>query len=234
LNEETNETKSKLFKLDWESMVIRLRKGRFLHTLKRPEPEILLDRDKEIEVEIPIAKDGSYSLPDPTETEEIDAAYYDKIQIEATGYEGPIPAQHKASAFQGLYIREIYIPEECDIFGSEITVLEEIGGSDEPDFTITHVIAQPEESDLRKLRKKLSNGHIAPDKRGRQKFVRSSSLKTTMQHYSSWMKRVEGATVAGETYSAENRDAFLATVDPLIQQRVINVVVEELTGKLLD
>jgi hypothetical protein len=226
----------KLYKLDWETAEINLAKGRFVHTLRRPDHDMLLERDKEIAVEIPIAKDGSYSLPDPTETEEIDAKYCAKIRVgEPTGYDGrSIPTNHAAAAFQGLYRREIYIPEGCDILGSEITVLEEIGGGDDPDFVITHVIAQPDESDLRKLRKKLSNGQLVPDKRGRQKFVRPSSLKTTMQHYSSWMKRVDGATVGDQTYSADNREAFLAHVDPLIQQRVVSVVVEELTGKLLD
>jgi hypothetical protein len=223
------------YKLDWETAEISLAKGRFVHTLRRPDPEVILGRDKEIEIEIPIAKDGSYSIPDPTETEEIDARCYEKIMVGATGYgDRSIPTQHKAAAFQGLYVREIDVDEDCDIFGDEISVIEEIGRDDDPDFTIVHVIAQPDEAELRKLRKKLNSGRMVPAKRGRHNFVRSSGLRAAMECYSRWLKRIDGATVAGETFSAENRAAFIHHVDPLIQMRVVTSVVEKLTGKLLD
>ncbi len=51
-----------LFKLDWETTEIDLAKGRFKHTLKRPDPELILKRDDELQATIPIAKDGSYSM----------------------------------------------------------------------------------------------------------------------------------------------------------------------------
>lgn len=225
---------NKPFKLDWETMDVKLKRGRFTHTLRRPDVDLILERDKEIELEIPIAKDGSYALPDPTETEDIDARYFERIKEGVTGYDGEPPTQHKAAAFQGLYVREIYVDEDADLYGDEIPVREEIGGDDDPDFVVVHVIAQPDEDVLRKIRRKLNNGRLAPEKRGRHKFVRSSSLRASMEFYAKHIRRIDGATVAGETCNAENLSAFVATVDPLIQQKVVTVLVEELTSKLLD
>lgn len=222
------------FKLDWETCDISLKGGRFVHTLRRPSHDLILERDKKIETEIPIAKDGGFAMPDPTETEEIDAEYYDQIKVEAKGYKAVIPEVHRAAAFQGLYVRSIYLHEDCDIFGDEIVVVEDIGDPDDPAFRNLHVLNAPEESELKKLRKKFNNGRLVPDKRNRQKFVSSSVLKTAMENYSSWFKRIEGPHCGGLYYSDERRAEFLAAIDPLIQQKVVKTVVDELTGGLLD
>lgn len=231
----TTETKTpEGFKLDWDSVDISLKGGRFVHTLGRPSHELILERDKKIETEIPISKDGGFAMPDPTETEEIDAECYASIQIDAKGYKGVIPETHRAAAFQGLYVRSIYVHEDCDIFGDEIVVCEDIGDPDDPAFSIHHILNAPEETDIKKLRRKFNNGRLVPDKRGRQKFVSSSVLKTAMQNYSAWFKGMSGAHCGGENYTDERRAEFLAAVDPLIQQKVVKTVVDELTGGLLD
>lgn len=224
-----------LFKLDWETTEIDLAKGRFVHTLRRPDPELIAKRDDELQTAIPIAKDGSYSMPDPTLNDEVDAKYYDAIAVSATGYTGEIPELHKAKAFQGLYLREVAVDEDADIFADEVSVVEEIGGGVVPDFTITHVMRQPSESEIKAYRRKMTGtSEIKPGRRGRQSLVSRSNLKIAMQYYSLWMLRVEGATVNGETYSSENRDAFLATVDPLIQRHVVTTFANAITNELLD
>lgn len=225
----------KLFKLDWETTEIDLAKGRFVHTLKRPDPELIAKRDEELQTTIPIGKDGSYSMPDPTLNDEVDAKYYDAIAVSATGYAADVPELHKAKAFQGLYLREVSVDEDADIFADEVPVIEEIGGGVMADFTITHVMRQPAESEVKAYRRKMSVTHeVKPGKRGRQSLVSRSNLKLAMQYYSLWMLRVEGATVNGETYSTENRDAFLATVDPLIQRQVVTAFANAITNELLD
>lgn len=222
------------YKLDWQDAEIKLSKGRFSHILSRPTAEMILAREDELQPEIPIAKDGSFALPDSTAQEETDAKYYDQIVIKADGYRGAIPVAHKAAAFQGLFRREIYLDPECDIFGDEVTVLEEIGGSDEPDFVVRHVLRQPSEAELKKYRQSTAGGRLLPDKRGRQKLVTSSNLRTAMRFYDTWLVRLEGATVMGSAFSAEKRAEFLALVDPLIQRKVVTTIVDELTGGLLD
>lgn len=222
------------FKLDFADVAIKLVKGRFTHVLSRPTAEMILEREDELQPEIPIAKDGSFAMPDTLAQEEIDAKYYDKIVVKTEGYKGNIPAAHKAAAFQGLYRREIYLDPESDIFGDVVTVLEEIGAGDEPDFVIRHVLRQPSEAELKKYRQSTTGGRLMPDKRGRQKLVTSSNLRAAMRFYSLIMTGIGGATVGGENFSAEKRDEFLAVVDPLIQRKVVGVLVDELTGGLLD
>jgi hypothetical protein len=222
------------FKLDWQDSEIRLAKGRFTHMLSRPTPEMMIAREDELQPEIPIAKDGSFALPDATAQEETDAQYYDRIVIKTDGYQGAVPVPHKAAAFQGLFRREIYLDPECDIFGDEITILEEIGAGDEPDFIIRHTLRQPTEAELKKCRQSSSGGRLLPDKRGRQKLVTSSNLRSSMRFYNSWLVRIEGATAGGAVYSPEKREEFIAQVDPLIQRKVVSTLVDELTGGLLD
>jgi hypothetical protein len=222
------------FKLDWQESEIQLAKGRYLHTLSRPIPEMILAREAELQPEIPIAKDGSFALPDVTAQEETDAKYYDRIVIRTEGYKSEVPTAHKAAAFQGLFRREIYLDPECDIFGDEVTILEEIGGVDEPDFTIRHILRQPAESELKKFRQSSSGGRLLPDKRGRQKLVTSSSLRSAMRFYSLLLVKLEGANAGDSPFSADKRDEFIALVDPLIQRKVVSVLVDELVGGLLD
>lgn len=224
-----------LYPLDWQTTDIKLAKGRFTHTVKRPTTEMILAREDELDTEIPIAKDGSYNLPDQTAVEESDAKVYDKIKTEATGYnDREIPILHKAKVFQGLYQREVYVDEDVDIFDDEIPVTEEIGDDDEPDFTLRHILRQPDEKELRKIRQSFRGGKMTPDKRGRQKFVEKSNLRKAMTYYSTYLNRLEGAKVGEQPFHTERKAEFIANVDPLIQRRVVKALVEKLTGSLLD
>ena len=231
---EKQKTLAKLYPLDWKTTDVKLAKGRFVHTLGRPSNELLLRRADELEVEVPIAKDGSYAIPDATEQEEIDARYSEEIRIETTGYNGTIPTSHSSAAFQGLFQREIYVDPDCDIFGDEIIVLEEIGGDDEPDFVIKHIVRSPEEKELKKIRQKLNNGRLHPDKRGRQKYIEKAKLRSMMDYYSSWFLRMEGAKIDERQYSPERREEFVNETNALTQMAVVKAVVQELTGNLLD
>lgn len=223
------------FPLDWNTTAVRLAKGRFVHTLRRPTAEMIFAREEEIQVDIQIGKDGSYRLPDPTETEETDAKYYEQICENVEGYgDRGVPQAHKAAAFQGLYTREIYVDDETDVFADEIPVLEEFGSGDDPEFVITHVMRQPDETELRRLRKLINTGEVKPGKRGRQRYVTNSNLKRLTLAYGQLVERIEGATVAGETFSDEKHAAFVAHVDPLIQRKVVVALVNAVAGGLLD
>lgn len=225
-----------LYPLDWNTTEVKLSKGRFVHTLARPSNELLLERADDLDTEIPIAKDGSYAMPDEQEQEAIDAKYYVRVKAsEPIGYgERDVPTLHKATAFQGLFLSEIEADEDADIFDEEIKIVEEIGSGDEADFTVGHFLRTPEEKELNKIRKIFRNGRLAPDKRGRQKFVEKSNLRKAMAYYAQYLSRIEGATVAGQKFSAENRNDFIANVNALTQRAVVKAMVEQLTGKLLD
>lgn len=234
MNNETQNKSEKLFPLDWQTTDVKLAKGRFTHTLSRPSTELMLEREDELEMEVPIAKDGSYSLPDSTEQEEIDAKYQREICVSTSGYGAEPPTAHRAAAFQGLFQREIYLDPDCDPFGEEVTVIEEIGGGDEPDFVIRHVLRAAEETEVKRFRQKNNNGRLMPDKRGRQKFVQKSNLRSAMTFYQSLFSRMAGASVGGNAFSDDRRDQFIEAVNPLIQRKVVAVYVEALTGNLLD
>lgn len=225
-----------LYPLDWKTTDVKLAKGRFVHTLSRPANELLLERADEFDTEIPIAKDGSYAMPDEQTQEEIDAKYYARVTAdEPTGYgEREVPTLHKAKAFQGLFLSEIEVDEDADIFDEEIRVNEEIGSGDDPDFVIGHILRTPEEKELNKIRKIFRNARLMPDKRGRQKFVEKSNLRKAMQYYSQYLARIEGASVGGQKFSPERREEFINNINALTQRAVLKALVEKLTGSLLD
>lgn len=225
----------KLYPLDWKDTDIKFSKGRFVHTLLRPSNDTLLERDDELNKEIPIAKDGSYGLPDEIEQEDIDAKYYEQCKKDVTGYgEREVPTTHKAKAFQSLFEREIYVHEDCDIFDEEIIVVEEIGGGDDPDFVVHHIIQQPDEKTQRKIRQIFKSGRLAPDKRGRQKFVPQANLRKAMQYYATYFARIEKATVENQKFTPERRGEFLALINAYVQRGVIKAYIEFITGKLSD
>lgn len=221
------------YPLDWKDQDIKLGEGR-VATLRRPTPAESMQRDADLHKEIPIGRDGSYALPDPTLNEEVDARYFDLVKLNVTGYEGEMPEQHKATAFNGLYLREIYVDEDFKLTDETVPVLEEIGNGAEPDFTVLHNMRPPTESEIKLYRRKSASGELKPGKRGRQKFVTQSNLKTAMGFYSNWLLDIAGATVGGKTWTEEDRPAFIAHVDPLIQRQVVNAVVEAYTAKLSD
>lgn len=224
----------KLYPLDWNTTDVKLAKGRFVHTLSRPSNELMLEREDELETEISIAKDGSYGLPDTTGQEAIDARYCEKIRVKADGYHDTIPQSHSAAAFQGLFGREIYVDELCNIFGDEIVVIEEIGRGDEPDFVVKHILRGADEDEINKYRRKTNNARLQPDKRGRQKLVQKSTLRSAEAFYRSLFKRMEGAKVNEQPFNDERRDEFINHVNPLIQKAVVKAYIEALTGNLLD
>ncbi len=229
------QTADGLYPLDWNTTEVKLAKGRFTHILQRPTSELILERDALLETEIPIAKDGSYSLPDETASEDIDVKYYDRLANDSHGYgEREIPALHKAKAFQALFQREIYVDESADIFDEEIIVIEEIGSDNEPDFTIRHVLRAPDEKDLKRIRQAINNGRLMPDKRGRQKFVSHSNLRKMMSFYAQYFVRLDGAKIDERPFSDDRREEFIEAVSPLVRRRVVALLVAELSGKLSD
>lgn len=221
------------YPLDWETTTVKLKEGRFKHKLRRPTAEEIFEREESLQSDIPIGKDGTFSMPDPTATEEADAAFYDKLIISTEGYTGDVPAVHKAKAIQGLYLREIYIDEAADPFAPEVAVIEEIGSGDEPDFTIVHIMRQPTEGELRRYRRRSSAGEVKPGKRGRQRFVSRSTLKNAVEHYELWCQRVEGVRF-DEKNILPDALSFKAGVDPLIKRLVVQELVEAIVGGLLD
>lgn len=221
-----------LYPLDWETTRVTLKDRRFKHTLRRPTPEQIEAREEELQSDIPIGKDGSFQMPDPTANEEIDARFYDLLAVEAEGYKGTIPAAHKAAAIQGLYLREIYVDDDADQFADEVPVTEEIGQGDEPDFTITHVMRQPTEAELKRYRRRSSNGQIKPGKRGKQRFVSRSTLANAVEHYDLWCVEIRGVTLKA-TPQFDQADLKNA-VDKLIKRQVVSALVDAIVGGLLD
>lgn len=219
-------TKPSFYKLDWETIEIRMAGGRYVHTLRRPTTAELLQRDAEMQTAVEIGRDGSYRLPDPTADEELNARYYNQLTISAEGYSGEVPTLHKAKAFEGIYEREVYVDEDASVFDDEVAVIEEIGG-DPPQFTVRHVFRQPTEEELRQYRRKMQTGEVKPGKRGRQQFVSRSNLRAAIDFYDKWMVAVEGVTVGGTQPTAEQAKDH---TDPLVKR----MAVQAFTGKLLD
>lgn len=224
-----------LYPLDWKTTEVALADGRYVHVVGRPDSAMILEREEEINQDIAIDKKGGYQLPNPTELEEIDARYYDKIKVEeAVGYKGEVPELHKATVFQSLLERNIYVAENCDVFGDEIRVIEEIGSGDEPDFVIEHTLRGASEAEVKAFRRKNNNRKVERARNGKQKLVQSSQLRPAMDFYDSLMTRLDGGSVGDQPYGDERRGQFLECVNPLVQRAVVKAYIEELTGNLLD
>lgn len=225
------------YKLDWTTTEVRLAKGRFVHTVSRPTHDLIFRREADISTDIEIDRNSSIRLPEPTSNEEIDARYCREIRVSVTGYpEGlEIPERHEAAVFQELYRRVIEVDERCDPFDDEIIVNEEIGGGDEPEFVIRHVMRAATEAEIKACRRRTSQvGEIKPGKRGRQTIVQRSNLKASMEFYSLWLVSIDGASVAGEAFAADHRENFLNMVDPLIQREVVKAYLDFVMGGLTD
>lgn len=211
------ENASGLYPLDWKTTEVKLAKGKLSAVLRRPTLEELLARDAELQVPVEMAKDGSYKLPDPTATDEVDCKLFD--QVNTSG--GEFPERAKAAFIRGLYKREVYVAESATPFDDQINVLEEIGG-DPPAFTIAHVFRQPTEEELRSYRRRMQTGEMRPGKRGRQQFVTRSNLKTAIEFYDKWIMRIDGTRLDPPT---ENfvwpTEELAAYVDPLIKRMVV-------------
>lgn len=193
--------------------------------------------DEDLQQDIPIGRDGSYSLPDPTVNEAVEAAIYDQIAERATGYpeNQEVPRHHKALAFKGLYQREVEVDPDADLFGDEIPVIDEIGSGIEADFVIRHILRQPTQSELNSYRRKSSaTNQVKPGKRGRQIVATRSGLKNAAMFYDLWLVRIDGASVDGQGWSNDNRAAFAAIVDPLLKKKVVEQLVAKLTDGLSD
>lgn len=225
-----------LYPLDWKTTEVRLGKGRFVHILRRPEPEQIFKRDADLQQEIPIGQDGSYSLPDPTANDTVDAALYDEIVVENKGFDNvELSAFHKSSAVQALWKREIYIDDDADPFDDEIAIVDEVGSGDLPDFTILHVMRQPKPSELDSYRRKAAaNSQVKPGKRGRQILVTRSNLRSLSAFYDLWLVRIAGAAVEGRAWSEGERTAFLAAVDPLVKRKVVAELAEAIGSAARD
>lgn len=217
---------TKPYKLDYETIDVVLKGGRFTHTLKRPTPVQLLERERMLQTEIVIDKDGGAELPDSSLTESANVALFDQCVVESKGYKGVVPAAHKAAVITGMYQSYIELDEDSDIFGDEVTIRQEIGGDSEPEYVILHVLRQPTEDELRKYKASTGGGRILPGKRGKQVIKTHSNLRKASEFYDKLCVRVEGVT-------CESGPAVDA-VDLLIKREVVGTFVKELTDNLLD
>lgn len=232
--EESVKTLPGRFPLDWKTQEIRLGKGRFTHTVRRPTIDEIFARDAELEAEIEIGRAGEYSIPDPTINDRVDAKFYDLIALGNTGYPDAVPTTHKAAVFNALYRREVELAEDATALDAEIAITEEIGTGPEPEFTVTHTLRQPSEEQIRRYRQRAAAGIITPGKRGRQIFKGRSILKPAVAFYDELVESITGATVGGQEYSADTRAEFLTAVDPLIKQAVVKKLFEAVNQSLLD
>lgn len=221
------------YPLDWTKTNVALHGG-CVAVVRRPTNDEILERESEMQVEVPMGKDGGFAIPDPTLNDEIDAKYFDLFKIEVTGFKGTMMEQHKAEALKGMLQREVYVDEDFELDHETVPVLEEIGNGVEPDFTVLHTMRPPTESELKLYRRKSANGEIKPGKRGRQKFVSRSNLKAAMSFYAQWLVEITGATIDGKGWTDEDRAVFIAHVNPLVQRQVVDAVVEAYTVKLSD
>lgn len=209
------ENASGLYPLDWKTTEVKLAKGKLSAVLRRPTAGELLARDAELQVPVEMAKDGSYKLPDPTATDEVDCKLFDQVNTSATEF----PERAKAAFIRGLYKREVYVADSATAFDDQIDVIEEIGG-DPPAFTVIHGFRQPTEEELRSWRRRMQTGEVRPGKRGRQQFVTRSNLRTAIEFYDRWCIGLCNVRLE-HSPSEPGLETLKSLVDPLIKRMVV-------------
>lgn len=218
------------FPLDWQDTEIQL--GKFHHLVRRPTADEIFERENRLSIEIEIARDGSYSLPDPSADEDANAWLYDKIALQSDGYAGAVPSLHKSAVVQALYRHEFYVDDAASPFDDEITVVEEIEG--DQIIEVRHVFRQPSENEIRNYRRRMQSGSIRPGRRGKQVFVMKSTLRPAVEFYDLWLVRVTNVTIDGRAFSDDDRGEFLAMVDPLIKRSAVTAFANFILASLQD
>lgn len=235
--------------------------GRFkvAHKLRRPKYSQLKEREARIRNEaITVSKEEVRSIYSEREA---NVWLWDELALEVKGYDigdgdsdvwrqadmlrRAIPAAHKIAAVERYYAisaRLATLDTSGDegrgfrlLGGGEIDVTLEIGADEVPEFIVYHKLRTPQESEWNKYL--ASNSEVrevrtpgSREKSRRVKVIRN--LQAEVELYNSIMLEVRGAVIAGSPFVPERRDLFLAELDAMHKQVVIQALSESFAVEL--
>lgn len=144
---------------------------------------------------------------------------------------------HKSRAIRQMYacVCLVEANEDDDVsIGAETWVIrQEIGAGREPDFVVFHSLREPDKREWEKFKGTARRvSYVRGAKQTRTKI--NTSLQAYCDLYDSILLSIDGGTVRGQPFSAENRKGFLAEVDPIWKRKIIETLMDTLEGQSSD
>lgn len=217
------------------------------HRLRKPTLEELNERESLIKYET--VKINSRETEVRTDQSAGDARLWERVIEAVRGYDSGeewrelddqaksrFNPSHKSDAITLLYAMRSEIHGDDDfvpIGPSDWTIKQEIGPNREPDFVVYHVLREPtEEERQRYSRGKSSTAYVAGTRREEARM--RTYLKPSIELYDALVQEIRGGVVGGEAFSASNRKAFLAMIDPLMKRDAIQTLLGALEAQMSD
>lgn len=124
----------------------------------------------------------------------------------------------KSAAIKPLY--ECYCEPEASDTDQTRRIRQELAGSSSS-HNVVHVLRRPTESQSVRFRTSIVTGEFAQDGEEREIINLRLNLSVANDFYSSLLERIENATVSGEVFSVETRQAFMEAINPVYKLRVL-------------
>ena len=148
-----------------------------------------------------------------------------------------LSAAHKIAAVRGLHSSACEIDyedaEDASVMVANQTwrVKQSIRGDA---FTVIHTLREPSEAERRKFNQNASStSHLTGARKPRSTV--KTNLKAYIALYDALILDVEGGQVGPDAVLIDaNRKAFLAQIDPILKQDVVQTLMAELDGSLQD
>jgi hypothetical protein len=99
-------------------------------------------------------------------------------------------------------------------------VYQKIYNSSTP-FKVIHVLREPTEEESRAFRTTIVKGDFSTDEDGQEIIQIKLNLPVAVEFYNKLILDIENATVSGQPFSDETRDAFLDAINPVYKLRVL-------------
>lgn len=210
------------------------------HKFNRPTKQQLIERDSRVRCEETTLDDGQIETIYDDDLANI--RLWDETATEVAGYDmgdhnldwvpvteqvrSLMPSEHKIRAVEAMYLCSAVVEKASTNGGgfplmgaTEVSVQLNIGDMDDPSYTLNHVLRRPTESEWTAYRRGIQRIlQVRGTKHPR--YMMQANLGTAVAFYDALLIRIEGATIDGQPFSAETREAFVRAVDPM-HKRVI-------------
>lgn len=88
-------------------------------------------------------------------------------------------------------------------------------------FNVIHTLRKPTENESYAFRTNIVRGYFSTDEDNREIIQLKLNLSTAVEYYNNLLINIENATVGGQLFADETRDAFLEVINPVHKLRVL-------------
>lgn len=88
-------------------------------------------------------------------------------------------------------------------------------------FDVIHILRKPTEDESYAFRTNIVKGYFSTDEDNQEIIELKLNLSTAVEFYNKLLINIENATVSGQPFTAETRNAFLEAINPVYKLRVL-------------